>query len=122
MLPTFAILIVIALYPLGSVFVNSFTNRVFASSEPVEFIGFENYANLLSMTVKEVPFKTDDDGEVIIDPETGKPELENPARILPREPRRYKPLTSFSIFGNRYVLGATDPAFCRQSALLHTGR
>ncbi len=39
LLPTFLILLVIAIYPLSSVFVNSFTNNVFASSQPVEFVG-----------------------------------------------------------------------------------
>jgi trehalose/maltose transport system permease protein len=33
--------------------------------------------------------------------------------VLPREPRRFKPVTEFSIAGNRYVLGASDPEFIR---------
>ena len=112
LLPTFIILLLIAIYPLGSVFVNSFTNNVFASSQPVEFVGLENYQRLLSMTIKEIPVTLDDaTGEPVIDPETGQPEYENPARILPREPVRFRPLTTFSLFGNQYVLAATDPAF-----------
>ncbi len=55
LLPTFLILLVIAVYPLSSVFASSFTNAVFASSQPTEFIGLENYSNLLSMTVKSSP-------------------------------------------------------------------
>ena len=114
LLPTFIILIVIAIYPLGSVLVNSFTNNVFASSEPVEFIGLENYAELLSMTVKKVPVKIDENtGKPVIDPDTGETKYESPVRVLPREPRRFKPVTAFSLFGSRYVLGASDPSFIR---------
>ena len=87
LLPTFMILLAIAVYPLSSVFVNSFTNNVFASSQPVEFVGLDNYVNLLSMTVKQVPGKIDEaTGEPIIDEETGKQELESPgARPAPRD-------------------------------------
>ena len=114
LLPTFLILLVIAIYPLSSVFVNSFTNNVFASSQPVEFVGVENYVNLLSMTVKQLPVKIDENtGEPVIDPDTGKREFESAVRVLPREPRRFKPLTTVTFFGNSYVLGATDPDFIR---------
>jgi trehalose/maltose transport system permease protein len=112
LLPTFLILLSIAIYPLSSVFINSFTNSVFASSQPSEFVGLDNYARLLSMTIKELPVKIDEDtGEPVLDAETGKPELESAVRILPREPTRYKPVTTFSLFGSTYVLGATDPNF-----------
>ncbi len=114
LLPTFVILLVIAIYPLGSVFVNSFTNNIFASAQPVDFVGAENYANLLSMTVKQLPVKIDEDtGQAVIDAETGKAEYESPVRILPREPRRFKPVTTINLFGSSYVLGATDPDFIR---------
>ncbi len=114
LLPTFIILFAIAIYPLGSVFVNSFTNSVFASAQPSEFVGLDNYRTLLSMTIKEIPVSVDEDtGQPVLDPDTGEPVFENPARILPREPVRFRALTTFSLFGNRYVLGATDPAFIR---------
>ncbi len=41
--PTFIIMLAIAIYPLLSVFYNSFTNATFASSAPTEFVGLENY-------------------------------------------------------------------------------
>jgi len=112
--PTFIILILIAFYPLGSVFVTSFTNRTFASGEKVEFIGFKNYRRLLGFTIKELPPQVDEKtGEVLKDPETGKTVYERAVRILPREPLRYKELRQFSLFGKRYVLGATDRDFIR---------
>ncbi len=49
----------------------------------------------------------------IVDPKTGGPLYERPLRVLPREPRRYREVTQFSLFGKRYVLGATDPDFIK---------
>ncbi|MEZ4583296.1 MAG: sugar ABC transporter permease [Caldilineaceae bacterium] len=74
----------------------------------------QNYRNLLSMTVKQIPAEIDEQtGQAVVDPDTGKVQFQNPARILPRDPIRFRPLTTFSLFGNRYVLGASDPDFIR---------
>jgi trehalose/maltose transport system permease protein len=114
LIPTFVILFVIAIYPLGQVFYNSLTNRRFASSEETKFIGLENYKNLLSVTIKKLPPLLDEDtGERIVDPETGEPSFERAINILPREPVRFKELNQFSLFGSRYVIGATDDDFIR---------
>jgi trehalose/maltose transport system permease protein len=114
LLPTFIVLAVVALYPLGSVFYTSLTNRVFASARPVEFVGFANYANLLSVTIRELPPLIDEEtGAPVIDADTGQVIRERPIQILPREPRRYREVTQFSLFGNRYVVGASDRDFMR---------
>jgi trehalose/maltose transport system permease protein len=114
LLPTFIVLFAIAIYPLGSVLVNSFTNSIFATAEQSEFVGLQNYRTLLGLTVMEIPVAIDEDtGQPEVDPETGEPVYENPARILPREPVRFRVLTTFSLLGARYVLGATDPDFTR---------
>lgn len=112
LLPTFLILVIIAVYPLGQVFYTSFTDKTFASAtKETNFIGLENYKRLLSMTIKELPPVLDENGNQEIDPKTNDLVYERPIRILPREPRRYKEVTQFSLFGKRYVLGATDPDF-----------
>ena len=112
LIPTFIILIVIAIYPLGSVFFASLTNRTFASSEPTEYVGVENYKNLLSITVKKLPPIIDETtGAQAIDPKTGEPAYERSIKILPREPRRYREVQQFTFFGSKYVFGATDPDF-----------
>src|SRR5512135_1665950 len=89
LVPSFIILLVIAFYPLGSVFVNSFTDRQFGTTNPTSFIGLENYRKLLSFTVMQLP--------PIIDPATGKPQInprtggikyEDPFNVLPRTPER----------------------------------
>lgn len=110
--PTFIILLAIAIYPLLSVFGYSFTNATFASSKPTEFIGLQNYQSLLSMTIVQVPPVIDEaTGQPKIDAKTGGVEYESAVRALPRKPIRYKPVTEFTLFGNKYVLGATDASF-----------
>jgi len=112
LIPTFVILFVIAIYPLGTVFYNSLTNKKFASQEETEFIGFKNYKDLLSIKIKRLPPVIDEDtGEQQIDPETGEPVYERAINILPREPVRYKEMSQFNLFGNQYVIGATDDEF-----------
>ena len=112
LLPTFIILIAIAFYPLGSVFYTSLTDRVFASAQPVSFVGLDNYKNLLSLTIKELPPKIDEGtGEPLIDPETGDIEYESSVSVLPRDPVRFRELTQFSLLGTRYILGASDRDF-----------
>lgn len=112
LLPTFIVIITIAFYPAGSVIFNSFTNRVFASNQPTEFVGLDNYKRLLSITIKELPPLLEDaTGERLVDPETGELKFQRAIKILPREPIRYRAITVFDLFGNRYVLGATDPDF-----------
>lgn len=112
--PTFIILFVIAIYPLGSVFYNSLTNRKFASSQEISFIGLENYSNLLSLTIKELPpVINPETEEPEIDPETGEVVYERAIQVLPRDPKRYRELYQFSLFGKQYVIGATDRDFVR---------
>lgn len=110
--PTFLILLAIAIYPLTSVFFNSFTNATFASSKPTEFVGLANYQQLLSMTIVQVPAVIDEaTGKAKIDEKTGEIEFESSVTALPRKPVRFKPVTEVMIFGNKFVLGATDPDF-----------
>lgn len=112
--PTFVVLLAIAIYPLLSVFYFSFTNAVFASAQPTEVIGLENYRNLLSMTIQQVPPRIDEEtGQPMIDPDTGEVRYESAVSVLPREPVRFKQVTQFNLFGTQFVLGATDPDFVR---------
>src|SRR5438128_1390162 len=107
LLPTFVIMIAIAIYPLLSVLYNSFTNNVFASSQPTQFVQFNNYLNLLDLTIKEVPPKVDAaTGKPQVDPTTGKIQYQSAVSVLPRAPRRFKQVEQFNLFGNQYVLGA----------------
>ncbi len=111
--PTFLVLFSLAIYPLGQVFVQSFTNARFASGADAtsEFIGFQNYRELLSMTIRELPRELDAAGVPVV--EDGVPQYESWVGVLPREPLRYREVTSFGLAGNRYVFGATAPDFVR---------
>lgn len=113
LLPTFLVLFLVAFYPLVQVFYTSFTNKTFASSAETKYIGFENYRQLLSMTIKEMPPIIDEvTGKPIIDPETNKIQYKKPIDVLPRtEKHRYKEVKQFNFAGKHYILGATDPDF-----------
>ncbi len=111
LLPTLFVMLVVAAYPLLQAFYTSFTNAQFASSQETEFIGFENYAQLLGMTVQQVPAEVDEAGNVVRDPETGEIDYVSPVTVLPREPVRYREVSTYNLFGNQYVLGARDPTF-----------
>lgn len=111
LVPSFVILLLIAFYPFGSVLVSSFTNARFASSEPTNYVGFDNYRRLLSMTIKRVPVRLDDAGQaVVVD---GKRQYESSITVLPRRPERYRKVFEFGLFGNRYVVGAITDQFVR---------
>lgn len=112
--PTFILLLVIAIYPLGSVFYNSLTDRRLASAQEVQFVGLRNYRDLLSVTIRELPPAVDEDtGQTAVDPDTGEVVYESAINILPRDPVRYRELSQFGLFGNQYVVGATDDDFIR---------
>ena len=112
LVPTFFILLALAIYPLGQVIVQSFTNARFADpSATTSFVGLENYRNLLSFTIRELPPELDDAGQQVV--EDGVPQYENAFRILPREPRRYSEVREFDFGGKRYVLGAANADFIR---------
>lgn len=111
LLPSLVILLLIAIYPLGQVFYLSMTDKRFASSQAVELIGFENYRELLSLTIKELPLERDEAGNPVV--EDGEPQYESWVQVLPREPLRYREVSEFDLFGRRYVLGATNSDFVR---------
>jgi len=114
--PAAIILLLVALYPLGQVFYTSMTDRTFASGQEPNFVGFENYRELLSMRVVELPPQTDDEGNVIR--EDGEIVYERPIRVLPREPRLFRTVWQLGLFGNKYVIAASNPTFIR--AILNT--
>ncbi len=109
LIPSLLLLLIIAIYPLARVFQLSFTNKRFASSQTVEYLGLDNYRQLLSMTIRELPKKLDANGQEIL--KDGKVEYESWVRVLPRKPLRYRSVRQFSLFGKRYVVGAINADF-----------
>lgn len=114
LLPTCFILFMVAFFPLAQVFYTSLTDKTFASSNEVHFVGLKNYFQLLGVTIKELPPIIDvTTNQQKIDQKTGDKLYERATRILPRKPIRYRELTQFDFFGKRYVLGAIDREFLR---------
>lgn len=117
LLPSFLIILVLAIYPLSRVFYSSFTNERFASGAAgqTDFIGLDNYRQLLSMTIKALPAVTDaDTGQVRLD-DQGNTVYQNPRlflRTLDTE-LTYDAVSTFNLFGQRYVLGAASATFIR---------
>lgn len=109
LLPTFLIILVIAVYPLGQVFVGSLQESEFASEEPAEWVGLDNYRRLLSVTVRELPPERNEQGEVVV--EDGEVQYQSWVGVLPREPERFRALNEIDLFGSRYVIGALTPNF-----------
>ncbi|MBX3066341.1 MAG: sugar ABC transporter permease [Anaerolineae bacterium] len=91
LLPTFIVLVLVALYPLGRTFLASFTDEPFAKPEqPVNNVGLANYQRLLSFTIVE--------------------QTEG-ARLRDLVPQGYRRAAEFNVFGRRIVVAATDPEF-----------
>ncbi len=116
LLPSFLIIAVVALYPLGRVVMSSFTNERFAAGVELrggQFIGFENYRQLLSLTLRSVPQRLDAEGQPMF--ADGEPVYEHPRLFLRGldTPRAYDAVSVFDLFGNRYVLGASSARFIR---------
>lgn len=115
LLPTFLIILLIAIYPLSRVFYSSFTNERFASATETEFVGFDNYRQLLSITLRALPPVTDSEtGQIQVD-DAGNTVYQNP-RVFMRTldtALRYDAVSTFSLFGTRYVLGASNATFIR---------
>ena len=116
LLPSFVILLLVAVYPLARVFVSSFTDERFAAGAEAadpDFVGIANYQRLLSMTLREVPARLDAEGNPVV--EDGAVVYENPRLLLRRlgTPLPYDQVATFDVFGTRYVLGATTAPFVR---------
>jgi trehalose/maltose transport system permease protein len=61
LIPTLAVLILVAARPLEQSFITSLTDKVFASDQVPRFVGLDNYEELLSLRVDEVECRRDED-------------------------------------------------------------
>jgi len=115
LIPSFLIIALVAVYPLARVVTSSFTNERFAAGAELrgEYVGLQNYRQLLSMRVFEVPQRLDADGQPMV--ENGQPVYENARLFLRRldTPLRFDAVRTYDLFGNRYVLAASSADFIR---------
>jgi len=93
----------------------SFTNKRLISPLPTEFVGFENYQNLLSVKIISLePEIEQATGQVRIDADGNM--IFPPTRSIVRNNPVYKGFRewfSYVIFSNLYVVIAKDPTFLR---------
>jgi trehalose/maltose transport system permease protein len=71
LIPTIAILIIVAARPLEQTFITSLTDKRFGSADPVHFVGVQNYTNLLSFRFDTVECRRADDGSCVLDASGG---------------------------------------------------
>jgi len=81
LLPTIAIIIVVAMRPLERTFVSSLTNDRFADNREGEFVGFDNYAQLLSFRFDRLDCVRDEAGACTLD-EDGTLAFPRPREVL----------------------------------------
>lgn len=113
LVPTILILIVVALQPLEQTFIASLTDERFASEEEINFVGLDNYTELLGLRIDTFPC-ADDPSARGCTRENG--DLNSPRRYFTSEIEQYdewdyRPLSEFSILGTDYVLSARDTDF-----------
>lgn len=109
LIPTIAILIIVAARPLEKTFITSLTDKRFGSADPVSFVGLDNYTRLLGFRLDTVACRTNDDGTCLLDASGGIR-----WELVDREVLRagYRPISNIPIGGNRALtLSGTDSDF-----------
>lgn len=111
LIPTVALLMVVAVRPLEETFITSVTNKRFATGEQeVEFIGLDNYKQLLTFRFDIVECRKDDNNECLVNERTGKVRWELIDRDLLEE--GYRTADVVGIGGGRGVaISGTDDDF-----------
>ncbi|MDX2078178.1 MAG: sugar ABC transporter permease [bacterium] len=112
LMPTIAILVVVAARPLEKTFITSLTDKVFAGTEAVNYIGLDNYSDLLSMRFDTV--------DCTLNKETGACRtLRNGSTVwenLPSELSKdgYAPVITIPVNATQaIVLSSTDDSFAK---------
>ncbi|MBE0689380.1 MAG: sugar ABC transporter permease [Anaerolineae bacterium] len=121
LLPAAILLIVFSLIPFLSALRLSFTNQPLVpqllsdgTQRPAEFVGLDNYSQLLRVELLTLEPEVGDDGQPVRD-DNG--DLVFPrARTILRGNEQYagmSELTQFDLFGTRHLLAASDPTWWR---------
>ncbi len=109
LLPTIVILIIVAARPLEETFITSLTDNRFGSSDPVSFIGLDNYIQLLSFRIDTVSCRRADDGTCTLDA-NGAARWELIDRDLMQA--GYRPLANIPISADQAItISGTDGDF-----------
>lgn len=112
LVPTVAVLLLVAARPLEQTFISSLTNRVFAGVSEVNYVGLDNYTRLLGFRIDNIPCQVDEGGACLTD-DNGNTLYERPRDALGDEYRelRFRSLSEHHLFGNYYVVSVRDANF-----------
>jgi trehalose/maltose transport system permease protein len=115
LVPTILVLIFVALRPLEETFIASLTDRRFAAgaNAQVNFVGFDNYAELLGVRLDSIPCTTGDDGQCALDA-SGNRQYPRARDVLDEaySDLRYREVSTWLTLGNsKIVLSARDNNF-----------
>ncbi len=112
LLPTIILLVLVAARPLEATFIASLTDRRFASGREVNFVGFENYAQLLGVRVDAVECIRDEDGACTLNAR-GELEFARVRDVVGEDylALRFRDFNSWTIGETQYVLSARDRDF-----------
>lgn len=128
LIPTLAVLILIAAQPLEQTFIASLTDEEFGSSKPARFIGLRNYQELLSFKFVIVDCKKDENGDcqqvrgeggIVWEPSDAEIEEREKLRELSsaerRTYKRYQEAYTWQLFGRDSGLRllGKDPQFLK---------
>lgn len=109
LIPTLAVLVVVAARPLEETFITSLTDKKFAGTQTVNFVGFNNYTELLGFRLDTVECRRDEAGTCETD-SSGATRWELIDRDLMRA--GYRPVNTINLGGGRgLTLSATDADF-----------
>jgi multiple sugar transport system permease protein len=111
--PAAILLILFLIIPFLMAFVLSLTNQRLISPNPAQFVGLENYQEMLALRFVVVPPE--------IDPATNQPRRDEAGNLVyPRartvlrgdeNTRNLSELAQFDLLGTHYILAAGDPVF-----------
>lgn len=114
--PTLAVFIVLSVTPLENVFITSLTNERFASSSTVEYIGLDNYAELLGMRLDFIDCERDESGACVIEADRSGVE----STVFPRardvldegyRDLRYRQVNAWQVGETQILFSARDRDF-----------
>lgn len=109
LMPTLAILVIVAARPLEKTFITSLTDKRFAGTQEVQYVGFANYSKLLSMRLDTVNCRLDDAGNCRTT-RTGTVVWDSLDREL--LDMGFRPVTTIPISAtSAIILSATDNSF-----------
>lgn len=109
LMPTLAILVIVAARPLEKTFITSLTDKRFAGTAEVQYVGFANYSKLLTMRLDTVECRLLDDGTCRTTPAGAIAWSSIEREYLEAG---FRPVTTIPLGGTQaLVLSSTDSSF-----------